>query len=57
MVRVLFLEDSDEPKPAPQMPMAAFLGIMAFLTVWFGLFFSPLLSWARSSMDLLAVAG
>lgn len=53
VVRTLFLEESDAPKPAPQLPMAVFLGVMAFLTVWYGLFFSPLLSWAKSSMDLL----
>jgi NADH:ubiquinone oxidoreductase subunit 2 (subunit N) len=53
VVRTLFLEESDAPTPAPQLPMAVFLIVMAFLTVWYGLFFSPLLSWAKSSMDLL----
>jgi NADH-quinone oxidoreductase subunit N len=53
VVRALFLEDSDEPKPAPQVPMAVFLCLMAFLTVWYGLFFTPLLDLARSGMDLL----
>ena len=56
VIKEMYLSEpvADAQSPKPQPAMATFLIAMAVLTVFFGLYFAPLLDWAHSSMDLLA---
>ena len=57
VLKEMFLREPADATLKPQPAMATFLIAMAVLTVFFGLYFTPLLEWAASSMDLLATAG
>ncbi|MEM7024670.1 MAG: NADH-quinone oxidoreductase subunit N [Pseudomonadota bacterium] len=54
VVKELFLAETDEPAPAPQNSLAGILVTLAVLTALFGLWFEPLTTWAKESMDFLA---
>ena len=53
VARYLFLSDPAERKATPQPIMTGFLVAMAGLTLILGLYISPLVDWARTSLDIL----
>jgi len=53
VLKYLFLKDASEATPAPQPMFVGFVALIAALTVTFGLYVSPLIHWAKSSLDIL----
>ena len=56
VARYLFLFDPAEETPAPQPVFVGVMLAMALLTVALGIGVAPLVNWAASSLDILAVA-
>lgn len=54
VIKELFLAEAPDEKPAPQRALGIFLVGMAVITIFLGLNFGPLMSWAQNSMDLIA---